>query len=167
MHYARTGHVQRHRATYSRKGGVRHMYGVYDLERDTLVGRFVKRKNRLTFLAFLKWLRGQYPSTQMLHIVLDNATFHDRTEVLEYAAAHRIKFYFTPTSASWLNRIECHFTALKKFALDNTDYRSHPDMQRAIHSYLGWRNGSRQISSRSWKNHMNHRTEQPKFRMAG
>jgi len=44
-HYARTGQVDRLRATYSRKGGVRHMFGAYDLERDTLVGQFTKRKN--------------------------------------------------------------------------------------------------------------------------
>jgi transposase len=151
MHYARTGHVDRHRATYHRDGGVRYLYGVYDLERDTLRGRFVQRKNRRTFLSFLRWVRGQYSGTEILHIVLDNATFHDRPEVLAYAATHRIKFYFTPTSASWLNRIECHFAALKKFTLDNTDYRSHRDMQVAMHRYLRWRNGQRQISSRSWR----------------
>lgn len=166
-HYARTGHVERHRATYSRKGGVRHMYGVYDLERDTLIGRFVKRKNRRTFLTFLKWLRGQYPSTEVLHIVLDNATFHDRPEVLEYAAAQRIKFYFTPTSASWLNRIECHFAALKKFALENTDYRSHGELQKAVHSYLRWRNGNRRISSRSYRSCKMHQPQRTHYRMAG
>jgi transposase len=143
------------------------MYGVYDLERDTLVGRFVKRKNRRTFLAFLQWLRGQYRSTEVLHIVLDNATFHDRPEVLAYAATHRIKFYFTPTSASWLNRIECHFTALKKFALDNTDYRSHPEMQAAIRNYFRWHNGNRTISLQSWKSYKAHRTEPTQYRKAG
>jgi transposase len=165
-HYAQTGHVDRHRATYSRKGGVRHMYGVYDLERDTLRGRFVKRKNRRTFLAFLKWLRGQYRSSEVLHIVLDNATFHNRPEVLEYAAGNRIKFYFTPTSASWLNRIESHFAALKKFTLDNTDYRTHIDMQKAIHSYLRWRNDERRISSRSWKLHRKHQAQPQQRRKA-
>lgn len=157
MHYARTGHVDRLRATYNRKGGVRHMYGLYDLERNTLLGRFVQRKHRRTFLAFLKWVRSQYRSTEVLHIVLDNATFHDRPEVLEYALTHRIKFYFTPTSASWLNRIECHFAAVRKFTLDNTDYRSHPEMQAAIRRYLAWRNGGRNISIRSWNSYRRHR----------
>jgi len=41
----------------------------------------------------------------------------------------------------------CHFAALKKFALDNSDYTSHAHMQAAIRSYLNWRNGNRQISS--------------------
>jgi len=157
MHYARTGHVDRHRATYSRKGGVRHMFGAYDLERDTLVGQFVTHKNRVTFLAFLKWLRGRYPGREVLHMILDNATFHDRPEILLYAATHRIKFYWTPTSASWLNRIECHFTALRKFAMDNTDYRTHEELQAAIFHYLDWRNGCREISMTGWRLHCRQR----------
>jgi len=156
-HYARTGHVDRLRATYHRTGGVRHMYGAYDLERDTLVGRFVQKKNWSTFLSFLKWLRRRYRSGEVLHVILDNAGYHLKAEVLAYAADHRIKFYFTPTGASWLNRIECHFTAMKKFALDNTDYRSHEEQQGAIERYLSWRNGARDISLCSWRSHCRQR----------
>lgn len=135
-HWATSKHVDRLRATYHRRGGVRQMFGVYDLERDTLRGRFEKKKNRRTFLSFLKWVRRQYASDCTLHIVLDNVAYHRTAEVLAFAREHRIKFYFTPTSASWLNRIECHFTAMKKFALDNSDYRSHEEQQTAIQSYL-------------------------------
>lgn len=156
-HYARTGHVDRLRATYHRHGGVRHMFGAYDLERDTLVGTFSSKKNWTTFLVFLKWLRQQYPRKERLHIILDNATYHHKDEVLAYVAGHNIKFYWTPTNASWLNRIECHFTALKKFALDNTDYRSHPEQQQAIEQYLSWRNRKRGISMQSWKTYRRHK----------
>jgi len=52
-HYAEAGHVYRLRATYRRTRGVRHFFGVYDLDRDTLRGRFEKKKNRKTFLTFL------------------------------------------------------------------------------------------------------------------
>jgi transposase len=70
---------------------------------------------------------------------------------LWYAADHNIRFYFTPTNASWLNRIECHFTALKKFALETSDFRSHADQQAAIESYLTWRNRQRKISQLCWR----------------
>jgi transposase len=156
-HYARSGHVDRLRATYRRTGGVRHMFGAYDLERDTLIGRFAQKKNWTTFLAFLKWLRGQYRGGEVLHIVLDNAGYHRKAEVLVYAAKHRIEFYWTPTGASWLNRIESHFTAMKKFALDNTDYRSHEEQQAGIERYLAWRNGARDISIRNWRSHCRQR----------
>jgi transposase len=152
-HYARTGHVDRLRATYRRTGGVRHLFGAYDLERDTLVGRFTQKKNWTTFLSFLRWLRRRYRGGEVLHVILDNAGYHLKAEVLAYAAGHRIKFYFTPTGASWLNRIECHFTAMKKFALDNTDYRSHEEQQTAIEHYLAWRNRARDISLSSWHSH--------------
>jgi len=150
-HYARIGHVDRLRATYSRKGGVRYMFGAYDMERDTLVGIFAAKKNWMSFLAFLKWLRRRYRSNEVLHVVLDNGSYHLKAEVLDYAARHKIKFYWTPTNASWLNRIESHFTALRKFALDNTDYRSHEEQQEAIECYLSWRNRAREISLENWK----------------
>jgi hypothetical protein len=73
--------------------------------------------------------------------------------VLSYARSHKIKFYRTPTNASWLNRIECHFTALRKFALDNTDHRSHKEQQEATERYLSWRNGTRDISLENWKSY--------------
>jgi len=156
-HYAQIGHVDRHRATYSRKGGVRHMFGAYDMERDTLVGIFAAKKNWVSFLAFLKWLRRRYPSGEVLHIVLDNAGYHLKKQVQKYAMTHRIKFYWTPTNASWLNRIECHFTAMKKFTLDNTDYRSHEEQQAAIEQYLKWRNRQRDISIENWKSYKRNR----------
>jgi len=153
-HYARIGHVDRLRATYHRTGGVQHFLGVYDLERDTLNGQFVRQKNWKTFLTFLKWVRGRYSPQLWLYVVLDNAGYHLKAEVQAYAAAHRIKFYWTPTGASWPNRIESHFTALKKFTLDNTDHRSHEEQQQVIRHYLAWHNHRRHISIQPW--HRNH-----------
>lgn len=148
---ARNGKVDRLRATYHRHGGVRHFMGVYDLETDRLFGRFVSQKNWVEFLRFLKWVRRRYPSQQTLHIVLDNYKPHLKTEVVVWAAAHNIQFYFTPTNASWLNRIECQFTALRKFALDNSDFRSHEEQQKAIEQYLSWRNRKRTITHTNWR----------------
>ena len=45
-----------------------------------------------------------------------------------------------PTNASFLNRIECHFTALRYFALDGTDHRSHEEQNSMIRRYIVWRN---------------------------
>ena len=149
-HYARIRHVDRLRASYHRTGGVQHFLGLYDLERDTLTGRFVWRKNWRTFLEFLKWVRGQYPMRRWLHVVLDNVGYHRKAEVQAYAASHRIKFYWTPTNASWLNRIECQFTALQKFALDNTDHRTHQEQQQALRHYWSWRNRRRGITLQPW-----------------
>jgi transposase len=152
--------VERHRATYNRNGGVRHFLAAYDMETGRLFGQFTKRKTWVEFLTFLKWLRRRYRRNETLHIVLDNYGPHLKEEVQAWAKTHNVKFYFTPTNASWLNRIESQFTALRKFALDNSDFRSHEEQQEAIESYLDWRNGRREIAIESWRSHIQERCQQ-------
>ncbi len=142
---------ERLRATSSRKGGVRHFLAAYDLETDRLVGVFKKRKTWREFLSFLRWLRRRYPVTQRLHVVLDNYGPHVKEEVRLWAWGHNVRLYFTPTNASWLNRIEGQFTALKEFALANSDFRTQEALQEAMELYLRWRNRRRGISLRDWK----------------
>jgi len=45
-----------------------------------------------------------------------------------------------PTNASWLNRIEAQFTALRQFALDGTDHPSHAEQASMTRRYIAWRN---------------------------
>ena len=40
--------------------------------------------------------------------------------------------------------------ALRKFALQPSDYRSHEEQEAAIESYLTWRNGSRDLGITAW-----------------
>ncbi|GGN93966.1 transposase [Nocardia rhizosphaerihabitans] len=42
--------------------------------------------------------------------------------------------------SSWLNRIECEFAALRYFALNGTDHRTHATQDAAIGDYIRWRN---------------------------
>jgi transposase len=156
--WSRKGKVDRLRATYHRHGGVRHMFGLYDLETDRLWGVFARRKTWREFLSFLRWVRRRYAGGETLHIVLDNYKPHLKREVLDWSARHNVRFSCTPTNASWLNRIECQFTALKKFALDHSDFRTHEEQQEAILRYLTWRNRRRAITQSSWKCHRRRRS---------
>ena len=60
-------------------------------------------------------------------IVLDNFSPHLSTKkdhrVGDWAAANNVELAYVPFYASWLNRIEAQFTALRYFALDGTDHR--------------------------------------------
>lgn len=144
-------HVARLRATYSRKAGVRHFLAFYDLETDRLYGRFTEHKTAKDFLSFLRWVRSRYPHSQALHMVMDNYGPHITGTVLTWAKSHNVRVYLTPTNGSWLNRIESQFTALRKFALQPSDYRSHEEQQAAMESYLRWRNRARDLSITAWK----------------
>jgi len=46
---------------------------------------------------------------------------------------------FTPTKPSWLNLIETHFGAMKRFAPANTDDPSHAIRRRRVYRYLRYR----------------------------
>lgn len=143
--------VDRLPATYSRRAGVRHFLAAYDLESGKLYGMFSRTKRWQDFLRFLQIVRSLYPPREVLHIVLDNYRPHQRAEVTWWAKVHKIHFYFTPTNASWLNRIESEFTALKKFALTNSHYSTHADQRDAICRYLAWKNGGRPLSLQRWR----------------
>ncbi|MER7475539.1 transposase [Micromonospora sp. NPDC000018] len=45
-----------------------------------------------------------------------------------------------PTYASWLNWIEAEFAAVRYFALNGTDHRSHAEQDAVIGDYTRWRN---------------------------
>lgn len=143
--------VERLRAICHRRDDVRHMFGVCDLAADQLFGRFEERNNGQTFLSFLRQVRRKYRRAARHYIVLDNVSCHCAAEVLAWAKAHSVRFCCTSTSASWLNWIECRFSALRRLALDNADFRSHPEQQEAIELHLVWRNRQRPNSKEAWK----------------
>jgi transposase len=117
---------------------------VYDLSRDRLYGHVKPRNRRGEFLTFCRSVRSLSPPGVRLAIVLDNAsphltTRHDR-RVGQWAAANNVELAYTPTNASYLNRIEGHFAALRYFTLDGTDHSSHAEQASMIRRYLIWRN---------------------------
>jgi transposase len=86
----------------------------------------------------LKYIRSL--SNEKLYIVQDNFSPHTKEEVTTWCKSNNVEIVLTPTNASWLNRIECHFTALKKFAIKNSNYKDHKELASAIRRYLIWRN---------------------------
>jgi len=135
---------RRRRATYTRPHGVRHMFGAYDLGRDRLYGHTKARKGRTELLQFCRYLRSLYPPGIRIALVLDNFSPHlstrADTRVGDWAAANNVELAYVPFYASWLNRIEAQFTALRYFALDGTDHPTHAAQASMIRRYIGWRN---------------------------
>jgi hypothetical protein len=77
-------------------------------------------------------------------IVCDNFSPHLTTKrgrrVGAWAQANNVEIAHTPTNSFWLNRIEAQFTALRYFALDGTDHRTHQEQGSMICRYITWRN---------------------------
>ena len=83
-------------------------------------------------------------------MVLDNFSPHHKQELRDWAAEHDIELVYLPTYSSWLNLIECQFQALRRFALNGTDYASHDEQDAAIHAYLRWHNRNRR-PAKPWR----------------
>jgi transposase len=135
---------RRRRATYNRNDGVRHLLAAYDLGKDKIYGHIKTTKNRTKFLEFCRYLRSLYPPEVRIAIVMDNFSPHlstkKDTRVGDWATANNVELAYVPTNASWLNRIEAQFQALRYFALDGTDHRSHDEQNSMIRRYIAWRN---------------------------
>ena len=131
---------RRRRATYRRPLGVRHLLAAYDLSTDRLYGQIKIKKDRPAFKEFLRYVRTLHPVEVRIGIVLDNFSPHISRDIAAWADEHNIELAFVPFYASWLNRIEAQFQALRYFTLDGTDHASHEEQGRMIRRYLAWRN---------------------------
>ncbi|MCL6446043.1 MAG: transposase [Alicyclobacillus sp.] len=98
-------------------------------------------------LRFLKVLRRRYHRSERLYIVLDNFSPHKHERVRNWAGRNNVELVYTPTQASWLNRIECHFGPVRKFVLNGSDYENHQALANAIRAYIRWRNKHRRNAS--------------------
>lgn len=131
---------RRIRATYNRPHGIRHLISAYDVGADRLYGHIKKRKSRVEFLEFCRYMRSLHPPELRLHFVLDNFSAHKGQTVRDWAVEHNVELAYTPFYASWLNRIEAQFRALRYFTLAGTDHPDHATQARLIRRYIAWRN---------------------------
>jgi hypothetical protein len=58
----------------------------------------------------------------------------------QWAPASYVEIAYTPTNSSWMNRLECQFTALREFTLNGTDHATHREQASMIRRYIAWRN---------------------------
>jgi transposase len=130
---------RRLRATYHRNDGVMHMLAALDLATGKLYYRIRLRKRWREFLTLLKVLRARWPG-EKLYVVCDNFSPHHHANVRAWCAVNAVELVFVPTYGSWLNWIEAEFAALRYFALNGTDHRSHAEQNAAIAGYVRWRN---------------------------
>jgi hypothetical protein len=113
------------------------MFAALDLSTGRMFYRFRDRKRWQEFLAFLKQIRTRFP-TGKLCIVCDNFSPHKKADVLRWCRHNEMDLVFAPSNASWLNLIECEFTALRYFTLDGSDYPSHTAQETPIAGYVSW-----------------------------
>jgi transposase len=132
---------ERLRATYSKRNGVRYLFGAYDVHADRLHGRLRAHKNAGEILAFYKQIRMRYDPKLRLYLIADNLSTHKTPAIHEWAGGANTELVFTPTYASFLNRIECHFWGIGEFVINNADYPNWDALAKAMADHIRYRNG--------------------------
>jgi transposase len=139
--WAKRGRPERHRATFNRRAGVRYGFGAYDVGADRLRLRLRPRRRGRDVLGFMRQIRLCYPRRMRIHWIQDNLSANWTPEIREFAADNRIELVPTPTYASYLNPIECHFGPIAEFVVKNADYLDWDAFAHALARHVSYRNG--------------------------
>jgi hypothetical protein len=119
-----SGQVRKEHYAYEKHGSCALLAAV-----EPLTGqRFVQvraQRTKKEYALFLKELAALFPKALKIRLVQDNLNTHTLAALYEYlpaeeafTLAQRFEFHYTPKAASWLNMIECEFSALSRQCLD-------------------------------------------------
>jgi transposase len=140
--WAKRKRPERQRATFTRKQGTRYVFGAYDVHGDRLRTRLRPRRRGSDNLAFIRQIRGCYPQRLRLYWIQDNLSANWTPDIRAFADANNIELVATPTYASYLNRVECHFLPISEFVVKNSDYLNWDAFNYALARHVCDRNGA-------------------------
>ena len=105
-----SGQPERHTHDYLRHGTT-DLFAALDVKAETVIAEVHRRHRSVEFRHFLQTVEHATPAELDLHLVLDNASTHKSPIIQRWLLRHpRVHLHFTPTSASWINLVECWFS---------------------------------------------------------
>jgi hypothetical protein len=120
----RKGETYKQHYEYEKLGSCSLLAAIEPLTGQRL-GQVHERRTKREFTEFCLALAAAYPLATRIRLVLDNLNTHNASSFYEHLAAEdafalaaRFEFIYTPKSASWLNMIECEFSAIARQCLD-------------------------------------------------
>jgi transposase len=140
--WARRKRPERQRATFNRRHGTRYVFGAFDVHADRLRVRLRPRRRGSDNLAFMRQIRACYPQRLRIYWIQDNLSANWTPDIRAFAEANNIALVPTPTYASYLNRVECHFLPISEFVVKNSDYLDWEAFNYALARHVTDRNGA-------------------------
>lgn len=120
-----------------KRNGTTTLFAALDVLTGKVIGQCLPKHRHEEFLKFLKTIDREAPDGLDVHLMLDNYVTHKRANVKAWLAKHpRFHFHFTPTSASWLNKVERWFRDLTDKNLRRGIFRSVPELIDSIGDYI-------------------------------
>ena len=119
-----SGQVRKEHYAYQKNGSCALLAAIEPLTGQRL-GQVFPQRTKKEFTQFSQALAASYPKAKKIRLVLDNLNTHNPGSFYEnlpadeaFALARRFEFHYTPKSASWLNMIECEFSAVARQCLN-------------------------------------------------
>jgi len=121
--------------------GTTTLFAALNVASGEIVAECTPRQRHQEFLGFAKKVISEVEAGLEIHFILDNSSVHKAPAVKEWLAKNsRVKFHFTPTSASWLNLIERFFGELTQRQIRRLAVTSVDQLIAAITEYINRRN---------------------------
>ncbi len=118
------GQVRKEHYAYQKNGSCALLAAIEPLTGRRLAQVFPQRTKK-EYALFCQALAAAYPEAKKIHLVQDNLNTHNASSFYEnlpaeeaFALMQRFDFHYTPKSASWLNMIECEFSAVARQCLN-------------------------------------------------
>ncbi|MGY3622112.1 hypothetical protein ACVJGD_008308 [Bradyrhizobium sp. USDA 10063] len=117
-----------------KRHGTTPLFAALEVATGKIIAAHSKRRRRVEFLDFMNSVTTAFPGRKF-HVILDNFNTHNNNEHW-LKANPKVRFHFTPTSASWLNQVEVWFSILQGQSLSGTSFTSLKQLQDHIDAYV-------------------------------
>jgi transposase len=123
------------KSTYKRHGTL-NLFAALEVGTGQVKSKITDLKKRADFQSFLDGVIAEQPADKDIHVILDNYSTHKKNDAWLAKFEGRVRFHFTPTSASWLNQIEIVFSLLQRKALNGASFKSKNQLRDAIEAFI-------------------------------
>ena len=127
--------VRAMKSTYKRHGTL-NLFAALEVATGQVKAKVTEYKKRADFQSFLDGVLAEQPADKEIHVILDNYSTHKKNDVWLGKFDGRVKFHFTPTSASWLNQIEIVFSLLQRKALSGASFQNKDQLRDSIEAFI-------------------------------
>lgn len=124
-----------------KRNGTTTLFAALNVLDGQIIAQCQQRHRHVEWLKFLRQIDRETPKGKPLHLIADNYATHKHPAVQVWLEKHpRFTMHFTPTSASWLNRVERFFRDITTERIRRGVFTSVAELIAAIDGYIAHHN---------------------------
>jgi transposase len=133
------GWIRRGQEKHLKSNGGRkrvNIHGAVNIESKDILTDFAKSINKESSLRLFQKIEAKHPEAQVIHVIVDNASYYTAHWLQEQLKGMKIKLHFLPSHSPNLNVIERLWKFFKKEILYNTYYEKFEDFLVACKNFF-------------------------------